>query len=158
MDKISPCLWFNFNAEEAVAHYLRIFKRSRVVRTLRYGKEQPELAGKVLMIEFELEGRSLQALNGGPQFQFNEAISLSVACDSQAEVDDLWAKLIAGGGSPSACGWLKDRFGVSWQIVPPRLIAMLADPDAQKAMRAMQAMMTMSKIDIAAVEKAFAGR
>jgi len=157
MQKITPCLWFNFNAEEAVEHYLGVFKSGRVLRTLRYGDQHPDLQGQVLMIEFELEGQRFQALNGGPQFPFTEAISLSVDCSNQAEVDALWHKLIAGGGQPSACGWLRDRFGLSWQIVPQALVSMLNDPDAAKASRAMQAMLKMSRIEIAAIERAFNG-
>ncbi len=156
MQRITPCLWFNFNAEEAVNHYLGIFKGGRIVRTLRYGDEHPALKGQVLVIDFELEGQRFQALNGGPQFPFTEAISLSVDCQTQDEVDDLWDRLVAG-GQASACGWLKDQFGLSWQIVPQALVARLNDPDAAKASRAMQAMMTMGKIDIAEIEKAFHG-
>jgi predicted 3-demethylubiquinone-9 3-methyltransferase (glyoxalase superfamily) len=156
MQKITPCLWFNFNAEEAVNHYLGIFKRSKILETLHYDDNMPELKGKVLVIDFELEGQRFQALNGGPQFPFTEAISLSVDCETQAEVDALWDKLIADGGSPSQCGWLKDKFGVSWQIVPRALVTMLRDPDAAKASRVMQAMLTMGKIDIAKLHSAFA--
>jgi predicted 3-demethylubiquinone-9 3-methyltransferase (glyoxalase superfamily) len=152
--KITPCLWFNFNAEEAVNHYLSIFKRGRILELSRYGDAMPELEGKVLVMRFEIEGQQLQALNGGPQFPFTEAVSLSVDCESQAEVDELWDKLSAG-GSESQCGWLKDKFGLSWQIVPCQLVAMLNSPDAAAATRAMKAMLTMKKIDIAAVERAF---
>jgi len=153
--KITPCLWFDFNAEEAVEHYIRIFGNSRIVDVLRYDENIPQHAGRVLMIRFELEGQPFQALNGGSQFPFTEAISLSVDCADQAEVDALWTKLTAG-GSPSACSWLKDKFGVSWQIVPRVLVEMLRDPDAKKAARAMQAMMGMGKIDIARLRAAFA--
>ena len=154
--KITPCLWFDFNAEEAVDHYIRIFANSRIVDVLRYDENIPEHAGKVLMIRFELEGQPFQALNGGPQFPFTEAISLSVECEDQAEVDALWTKLTAG-GSPSACSWLKDKFGVSWQIVPRVLVEMLRDPDPKKSARVMQAMMKMGKIDIARLKAAYAG-
>lgn len=152
--KITPCLWFNFNAEEAVNHYLSIFKRSRILETSRYGDGMPELKGKVLTMRFEIEGQQFLALNGGPQFPFTEAISLSVDCVDQAEVDDLWNRL-SEGGSQGQCGWLKDKFGLSWQIVPRALVTMLTDADADKAARVMQAMLTMSKIDIARLEQAY---
>jgi predicted 3-demethylubiquinone-9 3-methyltransferase (glyoxalase superfamily) len=152
--KITPCLWFNFNAEEAVNHYLSIFKRSKILEVSRYGDAMPELKGKVLTMRFEIEGQEFQALNAGPQFPFTEAISLSVDCADQAEVDALWARL-SEGGSAGQCGWLKDKFGLSWQIVPRALVTMLNDPDADKAARVMQAMMTMSKIDIARLQQAY---
>jgi predicted 3-demethylubiquinone-9 3-methyltransferase (glyoxalase superfamily) len=145
--KITPCLWFNFNAEEAVAHYLGIFKRARILEISRYGDAMREFKGKVLVIRFELEGQEIQALNGGPQYPFTEAISLSVDCADQAEVDEMWARL-AEGGSPGRCGWLKDKFGLSWQIVPRALATLLTDPDPGRASRVMQSMLTMSKIDI----------
>lgn len=151
--KITTCLWFNFNAEEAVAHYLSIFKRSRILNILRYGDATPELKGKALMIHFELDGQEFQALNGGPQHPFTEAISLSVDCADQAEVDELWARL-SEGGSEGPCAWLKDKFGLSWQIVPRALVTLLNDPDPRKATRVMQAMMTMSKIDINRLQQA----
>jgi predicted 3-demethylubiquinone-9 3-methyltransferase (glyoxalase superfamily) len=147
MQKITPCLWFNFNAEEAVNYYLSIFKNSKILEISHYGDAVPEYKGKVLTILFEIEGQKFQALNGGPQFPFTEAISLSVDCETQAEVDALWSKLSAG-GSESQCGWLKDKFGLSWQIVPRALTEMLKDKDANKATRVMQAMFTMSKIDV----------
>ena len=153
MQKITPCLWFNFNAEEAVNHYVSIFKRSSILEVLRYGDAMPDLKGKVLTMRFELDGQQFQALNGGPQFPFTEAISLSVDCATQAEVDELWSRL-SEGGSTGDCSWLKDKFGVSWQIVPRALVTMLSDPDPATATRVMQAMMTMGKIDIAALEKA----
>ena len=146
--KITPCLWFNFNAEEAVNQYLGIFKRGRILQVSRYGQATPALQGKVLTMRFELEGQQFLALNAGPKFPFTEAISLSVDCADQAEVDELWERLAAG-GSTSRCGWLKDRFGLSWQIVPRMLVTLLTDPDPAKAARVMQAMLTMSKIDIA---------
>ncbi len=152
--KITPCLWFNFNAEEAVTHYLSIFKRSKLLDVSRYGDAMPELKGKVLTMRFELEGQQFQALNAGPQFPFTEAISLSVDCGDQAEVDELWARL-SEGGAAGQCGWLKDKFGLSWQIVPRALVAMLNDPDADKAARVMQAMMTMSKIDVTRLQQAY---
>lgn len=152
--KIMPCLWFDFNAEEAVGHYLTIFKRSRIVQILHYGDAVPELKDKVLTILFELEGQQFLALNGGPQFPFTEAISLSVDCADQREVDALWKSLSAG-GNEGRCGWLKDKFGVSWQIVPRRMMEMLSDADSERVARAMQAMMTMGKLDIAQLELAY---
>jgi predicted 3-demethylubiquinone-9 3-methyltransferase (glyoxalase superfamily) len=151
--KITPCLWFDFNAEEAVQHYMGVFKNSKILEVSRYGDAMPELAGKVLLMRFELEGREFQALNAGPQFPFTEAISLSVSCEGQAEVDELWMRL-SEGGSQGRCGWLKDRFGLSWQIVPSEMASLLGGPDAAASARAMQAMMTMSKLDIAALRKA----
>jgi predicted 3-demethylubiquinone-9 3-methyltransferase (glyoxalase superfamily) len=151
---ITPCLWFDFNAEEAVNHYLGIFKPSRILEVSRYGDAMPEHRGKVLVIRFEIAGLELQALNAGPQFPFTEAVSLSVDCADQAEVDELWTGL-SEGGSAGRCGWLKDKFGLSWQIVPRALVNMLKDPDAEKAARVMQAMLTMSKIDIACLLEAY---
>lgn len=152
--KIIPCLWFNFNAEEAVNHYLSIFKNSKILETSYYGDAMPERKGKVVILLFEIEGRQFQALNGGPEFPFTEAISLSVDCETQEEVDTLWSKLSAG-GSEGQCGWLKDKFGLSWQIVPRALTEMLKDKDADKATRVMQAMFTMSKIDVACLQQAY---
>ena len=152
--KITPCLWFNFNAEEAVAHYLRVFPRSRILVTSRYGDAMPDLKGKVLTMRFELEGQLFLALNGGPQFQFTEAISLAVDCADQAEVDTLWENL-SEGGSQGRCGWLKDKFGVSWQIVPRVLVTMLTDPDTARSARVMQAMLGMTKIDIPRLQQAY---
>lgn len=155
--KITPCLWFNFNAEEAVAHYLSIFKHGRILEVSHYGDAVPEHKGKVMTIRFELEGQSLLALNAGPNFPFTEAISLMVDCEDQAEIDELWSKLSAG-GSEGPCGWLKDKFGLSWQIAPRDIIQMYTGPDADAATRAMRAMMTMKKLDIAALRAAFEGR
>ncbi|HME39388.1 MAG TPA: VOC family protein [Steroidobacteraceae bacterium] len=152
--KITPCLWFNFNAEEAVKLYMSIFRRSRILEISRYGDAMPEFTGKVLVIRFELEGQEFQALNGGPQYPFTEAISLSVDCADQAEVDELWARL-SEGGSPGRCGWLKDKFGLSWQIVPRTLVTLLTDRDTRKAARVMQAMLTMDKIDIHRLQQAY---
>lgn len=156
MQKITPCLWFDFKAEEAVHHYLGIFKNGRILETSRYGDAMPELKGKVLVMRFELEGREFQALNGGPQYTFTEAISLSVDCVDQAEVDHVWERL-CDGGSPGRCGWLKDKFGLSWQIVPRALVRLLTDPDPIKASRVMQAMLPMQKLDIRELERAHAG-
>ena len=156
MGKITPFLWYDNNAEEAVNHYTSIFKNSRVTNIARYGEAGPGRKGSIMTIAFQLEGQDFIALNGGPMFKFNEAISLSVDCKTQQEVDELWEKLSAG-GQPSQCGWLKDKYGLSWQIVPSVLIEMLQDPDAEKSQRVMQAMMQMSKIDIAALRRAYQG-
>lgn len=152
--KITPCLWFNFNAEEAVNHYLSIFKNSKILEISYYGDAIPEHKGKVLILRFEIEGQQFQALNGGLQFPFTEAVSLSVDCETQEEVDTLWNKLSVG-GSEGQCGWLKDKFGLSWQIVPRALTEMLKDKDADKVTRVMQAMFAMSKIDIARLQQAY---
>ncbi|MES2049149.1 MAG: VOC family protein [Pseudomonadota bacterium] len=154
MQKITPCLWFNFNAEEAINHYLSIFKTGKILEILRYGDAMLDLKGQVLVMRFELDGQEFMALNGGPKFPFTEAISLSVDCQSQEEVDHYWSKL-SEGGSTGDCGWLKDKYGLSWQIAPRALITMLQDPDAAKSTRVMQAMMKMNKIDIAELEDAY---
>ena len=156
MGKITPFLWYDNNAEEAVNHYTSIFKNSRVTNIARYGEAGPGPKGSIMTIAFQLEGQDFIALNGGPMFKFNEAISFSVDCKTQQEVDELWEKLSAG-GQPSQCGWLKDKYGLSWQIVPSVLIEMLQDSDAEKSQRVMQAMMQMSKIDIAALRRAYQG-
>jgi predicted 3-demethylubiquinone-9 3-methyltransferase (glyoxalase superfamily) len=153
--KISTFLWFDNNAEEAANHYVSIFKNSKILSVTRYGKAGPGPAGSVMTCEFELEGLAFVALNGGPVFKFTEAISLVVNCDSQAEVDEMWARLCEG-GAPSQCGWLKDKFGLSWQVIPRALVELLQDPDPVKSQRVMQAMMQMSKIDIARLKQAHA--
>jgi predicted 3-demethylubiquinone-9 3-methyltransferase (glyoxalase superfamily) len=155
MKKITPFLWFDNDAEEAVELYTSVFKNAKVHSVQRYGAGGPGKEGSVMTIHFELEGQELIALNGGPHFKHSEAFSLSVDCKSQAEVDELWARLSAG-GQPGQCGWLKDRFGLSWQIVPSRLVELLGDKDRAKAARVMGAMMKMHKIDIAALERAAA--
>lgn len=154
--KITPCLWFNFNAEEAVNYYRSIFKNSKILEVSHYGDAIPEHKGKVLILRFEIEGQQFQALNGGPEFPFNEAISLSVDCETQAEVDTLWSQLSAG-GSESQCGWLKDKFGLSWQIVPRVLLEMLNDADTEKSQRVMAALLQMKKIEIDELKRAFVG-
>ena len=154
MQKITPFLWFDNNAEEAVNHYLAIFKNSKIGTVIRCGDAGPGPKGSVLTIAFQLEGQEFIALNGGPVFKFNEAISLSVDCKTQQEVDDLWEKL-SDGGQKGQCGWLKDKFGLSWQVVPSALVEMLQDQDAEKAKRVMAAMMQMSKIDIAILNQAY---
>jgi len=153
MDAITPCLWFDTEAEEAAQFYTSVFPNSRIVHVSHYGSAGPRPAGMVLEVEFELNGRSFLALNGGPDFTFSEAISLQVDCKDQDEVDRLWVTL-SEGGEEGPCGWLKDRFGVSWQIVPSALPALLSDRDAEKAQRVMAAMLQMRKIDVAALETA----
>ena len=150
MQKITPFLWFDGNAEEAMKFYVSIFKNSKIVSTMA----GPD--GKVFTGTFQLEGQQFMALNGGPHFKFTEAISLFVNCETQAEVDELWNKLTAG-GAESQCGWLKDKFGLSWQIIPSALGRLLGDKDREKAGRAMQAMLQMKKIDIAKLQQAFDG-
>ena len=155
MQKITPFLWFDDNAEEAVNLYVSIFKNSKINSILRYGDAGPGESGKVMTINFEIEGLTLTALNGGAQFKFTEAISLFVNCTTQAEVDELWDKLIADGGEPSQCGWLKDKFGLSWQIVPTAMMDFIQGPDPAGAQRAMAAMLTMSKLDLAELRRAY---
>ena len=160
MQKISPCLWFDDNAEEAVKFYLSIFKNSKVGNVTRYGKEGYEIhkkkEGSVMTIDFEIEGQKFLALNGGPIFKFNEAISFQIYCDTQEEIDYYWEKLTEGGDkNAQVCGWLKDKFGVSWQVVPIAMIKMLQDKDSKKTERVMKAMLQMHKLDIDALTKAY---
>ena len=157
MQKIRPCLWFNDQAEEAATFYVSLFPDSRILETSRFGEGSPGEPGKVMVVTFHLAGQEFMALNGGPEFNFTEAVSFFVSCETQADVDRYWNALIAAGGQESQCAWLKDRFGLSWQIVPDALGRYLGDPDAQKAQRVMQAMLQMSKIDIAALDRAYAG-
>lgn len=161
MQKITPCLWFDDNAEEAVNFYTSIFKNSSIGRILRYDAASAKASGRpegsVLTIDFQLEGQDYMALNGGPIFKFTEAVSFSVDCKDQEEVDEFWEKLTADGGEESQCSWLKDKYGLSWQIVPTVLPEMLRDKDPEKAQRVMQAMMKMKKIDIAALQRAYDG-
>ena len=156
MQKISPCLWFDNQAEEAANFYVSIFKNGKIGKTLRYGEGAPFPAGTVLTITFEIDGVSFTALNGGPHFKFNEAVSFVVDCKSQEEVDYYWNRLLEG-GIEQQCGWLKDKFGVSWQIVPDAVSRLVSDPDSGQAARAMQALMKMVKIDIAALVRAADG-
>jgi len=156
MQKITPFLWFDSQAEEAANFYTSIFKNSKIGAIARMAEGGPAPAGSVLTVEFELDGVSFVALNGGPHFKFTEAISLQITCETQEEVDSFWNKLTADGGQPGQCGWLKDKFGLSWQVVPTALPRLLKQPDAQKASRVMQAMMQMTKIDIAELERAAA--
>jgi len=153
MQKISPFLWFDTQAEEAAEHYVSIFQNSAILGVSRYGEGAPVPAGTVMSVSFVLDGVEFQALNGGPQFPFTEAISLFVRAETQPEIDALWAAL-TDGGEPGRCGWLKDRFGLSWQIVPPVLFELLADPDPARAGRVMAAMLGMGKLDIAALRAA----
>lgn len=155
MQKITPFLWFDNNAAEAVNFYASIFKNSKITGITRYGEAGPGPKGTVMTMEFQLEGMEFTALNGGPHFKFTEAISLVVDCETQEEVDYFWEKLLEG-GQESQCGWLKDKFGLSWQIVPNILIKLLQDKDAVKAQRVMQAMLQMKKIIIADLQKAYA--
>jgi len=157
MQKITPFLWFDNNDEQAVKFYLSIFKDSKILSTTRYGEAGPGPAGTVLTISFQLEGQEFVALNGGPQFPFTEAISLSVNADTQEEVDEFWEKL-SEGGEKSRCGWLKDKFGLSWQVNPSILGEMLQDSDPEKAKRVMLAMLQMDKIDIAKLKQAYDGK
>jgi predicted 3-demethylubiquinone-9 3-methyltransferase (glyoxalase superfamily) len=152
--KITPFLWFDANAEEAAKFYVSIFKDSKIARVARYGDAGPGPQGSVMTVEFRLAGQDFVALNGGPQFRFTEAISFVVNCETQKEVDEYWSKLSAG-GQEVQCGWLKDKFGLSWQVVPTVLGKMLADPDPQRSKRVMEAMLQMKKIDIAGLEKAY---
>lgn len=152
--KIIPFLWFNDNAEEAINFYASIFKDSKIVSVSRYGEAGPGPKGSVMAATFQLEGQEFYALNGGPQFKFTEAISLFVKCETQSEVDDLWEKLSAG-GEKSRCGWLKDKFGLSWQIIPNILSKLLNDKDPEKSKRVMMAMLKMDKIDIKALQQAY---
>jgi predicted 3-demethylubiquinone-9 3-methyltransferase (glyoxalase superfamily) len=162
MQKITPFLWFDHQAEEAAKFYTSVFKNSKVGKILRYDEASAKAAGgpvgSVLTIEFEIEGQKFTALNGGPDFKFNESISFVVNCDTQKEVDYFWEKLTADGGQESQCGWLKDKFGVSWQVTPTVLIEMLHDKDAKKSERVMNAMMQMQKIDIEKLQAAYAGK
>jgi predicted 3-demethylubiquinone-9 3-methyltransferase (glyoxalase superfamily) len=160
MQKITPCLWFDNQAEEAARFYTSIFRNSRIGRISRYGKEGHEIHGRpegsVMTVEFEIDGHGFTALNGGPIFKFNEAISFQVHCETQEEVDYLWEKLSEEGDlSAQQCGWLKDKYGVSWQIVPTALIEMLLDKDVQRTERVMKAMLQMKKIEIAKLKQAY---
>jgi predicted 3-demethylubiquinone-9 3-methyltransferase (glyoxalase superfamily) len=154
--KIKTFLWFDKEAEEAAKFYTSTFKNSRITTVARYGDAGPGPKGSAMTVAFELEGQEFLALNGGPQFKFTEAISLLVTCDSQQEIDELWSKLTAG-GQESQCGWLKDRYGLSWQIVPSALPHLLQDPDPAKSARVMQAMLQMKKMDLARLERASRG-
>ena len=154
MQKITPFLWFDDNAEEAMNFYVSVFKNSKIVTVTRYGKGGPLPEGTVFTVSFELDGQEFSALNGGPIFTFSEAISFYVNCETQQEVDELWEKL-SEGGEKGRCGWLKDKYGLSWQIIPTVLIELMQDKDAEKARRVTEAMMQMDKIDIKALQEAY---
>jgi predicted 3-demethylubiquinone-9 3-methyltransferase (glyoxalase superfamily) len=154
MQKITPFLWFDDKAEEAMNFYVSVFKNSRIVSVSRYGEGAPRPKGTVMTGTFELEGQKFMALNGGPHFTFSPAVSFFVSCETQAEVDELWEKLSAG-GEIQRCGWLKDRYGVSWQIIPTALGKMLSDPDPVKSKNVMKAMLQMERIDIAGLQRAY---
>ena len=156
MHKITPFLWFDTQAEEAANYYVSVFKNSRILKIVRFGAAGPGTKGAVMTVAFELDGLEFTALNGGPQFTFSEAISFVVSCESQAEIDSLWARLSAG-GKEGRCGWVQDRYGLWWQLVPPVLHELLGDQDPGRARRAMQAMMQMGKLDIAALKRAHQG-
>ena len=159
MPKITPCLWFDGNAEEAARFYVSLLPDSRINGISRSPADTPSaLEGAVLMVDFTLAGQRFTGLNGGPEFPFTEAISFAIDCEDQVEVDRLWDALTADGGSPGQCGWLKDRFGMSWQVVPRQLGEMLGSTDADGARRAMEAMLRMSKIDVAEMRRAFDGQ
>ena len=161
--KIAPCLWFDDQAEEAAEFYTAIFRNSRIVKITRYGEAGYDVHGKpagtVMTVAFELDGQAFTALNGGPIFKFNEAISFQVNCETQEEVDYFWEKLTAGGDEKAQqCGWLKDKYGASWQIVPTVLLEMIDNPDCEKSQRAMTAMLQMKKIDIDTLKRAYGGQ
>ena len=154
MEKITPFLWFDGRAEEAAKFYTSLFKNSKLGTLRRFGPGGPAPAGSVMSVEFQIEGRAYVAFNGGPQFPFTPAISLFVDCSTQEEVDALWEKLLEG-GRKNRCGWLQDKFGLSWQIIPSELIKLLSDPDPEKSGRVMKAMLQMEKIDVKALQRAY---
>lgn len=157
MPKITPFLWFDGQADEAANFYVSVFPNSRITKVSRYGEAGPGPEGGVMVVAFELDGQPFLALNAGPQFQFTEAVSFSVDCNTQQEVDEYWEKLSAG-GEPGPCGWLKDRHGLSWQVNPRILGEMLSDPDTEKSKRVMEAMLKMKKIEIEDLKRAYEGR
>jgi len=155
MQKITPFLWFDHQAEEAAKFYVSLFKNSNILNIARYGKGAPVPKGTVMTVDFVLEGERFIALNGGPMFKFTEAVSFLVNCESQDEVDMLWRKLTSNGGAEGQCGWLKDKYGPSWQIIPTALGQMLSDPDPEKAQKVMSAMLKMKKIDVETLRQAY---
>jgi predicted 3-demethylubiquinone-9 3-methyltransferase (glyoxalase superfamily) len=157
MQKITPFLWFNGDAEHAAKFYTSIFPKSKIRKVTRYGDAGPGQRGSVMTVEFEIAGQKFIALNGDSQFKFNESVSFMVHCKTQAEVDRYWKKLTAGGGKEVACGWLKDKYGLCWQIVPTVLLELISSKDAAKSQRAMRAMMNMVKLDIAKLKQAYRG-
>jgi predicted 3-demethylubiquinone-9 3-methyltransferase (glyoxalase superfamily) len=154
-NKITPCLWYDTNAEEAANFYVSVFKNSEITEVSRYGEGAPMPEGTVLVVRFRLDGHEFMALNGGPEFKFTEAVSFQIDCKSQEEVDYFWNTLTSNGGETSVCGWLKDKYGLSWQVVPTILGELLQDEDQEKSNRVMQAMLQMTKIDIAELERAY---
>lgn len=156
MRRIVPNLWFDTEAEEAATFYTSVFKNSRITNVSHYGEAGPREAGMVMTVSFELDGQPFTAINGGPEFPFTEAVSLEIICESQAEVDEYWARL-SDGGQEGPCGWLKDRYGLSWQVVPEGMYELLDDPDSARAERAMAAMLQMGKLDLAALQRAADG-
>ncbi len=158
---ITPCLWFDTQAEEAAKFYCSVFKNSKITAVSRYPEAGQDIhhkpAGSVMVVAFEIDGMPFTALNGGPNFKFDEAVSFQVMCETQADIDYYW-KALTEGGQESPCGWLKDKFGLSWQVVPAAIPKMMADPDAKKSARVMNAFMTMKKLDLAAIERAYAGK
>lgn len=156
--KITPFLWFDHEAEEAGKYYVSIFKNSKFLGVTRYGEAGPGPAGSVMTATFQLEDQVFTGVNGGPHFKFTEAVSFVIHCKSQEEVDHYWNKLIADGGQESQCGWLRDKYGLSWQVVPDALLQMLKDPDPKKSQRVMQAMLQMKKIEIPKLEQAYKGK
>jgi predicted 3-demethylubiquinone-9 3-methyltransferase (glyoxalase superfamily) len=159
--KVMPCLWFDTQAEDAANLYCSIFPNSKITTVSRYPDAGQEIhkkrAGSVMVVAFEIDGQPFTALNGGPNFKFDEAVSFQIMCETQAEIDHYWAKLSAGGGQEGPCGWLKDKFGLSWLVVPVAIPRMMSDPDGKKTARVMNAFMQMKKLDIAALERAYAG-
>lgn len=160
--KITPCLWFDGQAEEAASFYTALFPRSKITGLSRYGEARQEIHGQppgtIMAVAFELDGQPFTALNGGPRFKFNEAISFQIGCETQDEVDYFWQQLSAGGDdSAQACGWLKDRYGVSWQVIPTALSAMIANPDAEKSQSVMQTLLRMKKLDLSELQRAYKG-
>ena len=157
--KLQPFIWYESGAEDAVAHYLKVFGagQGRVIHTQRWGENSPGAAGTVMVVNFELFGVQMTAFNGGPHFKLSEAFSLTVVCKDQAEIDHLWEQLPAGGGAPSQCGWVKDAWGLSWQIIPAAWFDMVRDPDPARVQRVFQAIWRMQKIDIAALQRAYGG-
>lgn len=153
--KLTPFLWYQRGAEDAVAHYLQVFGDGRVVHTQRWGENSPGEAGTVMVVHFELLGLAMTAFNGGPHFKLDEAFSLTVACEDQAEIDRLWEQLPAGGGRPKECGWVEDAWGLSWQLIPRDWFEMIRDPDAARVQRVFQALWRMQKIDLAALRRAY---
>ncbi len=158
---IAPCLWFDTQAEDAARFYCSVFKNAKLGKISRFPNAGQDVhgkpAGSVMTVEFELDGQPFLALNGGPQFKFDEAVSFQIYCDTQADIDHYWDKLTTGGGAEGPCGWLKDKFGLSWQVVPAAIPKMMADPDPVKSARVMNAFMKMKKLDLGAIERAYAG-